>query len=497
MRFTAHQYQIAAASFLAEHPRSLLLADPGTGKTAITLMVLTELIRHNAIRLPVLLVAPLRVVLGVWPQEIAKWDQFRGVDYHVLYGKSRDVISSAAIQITNFDSLPALAADGRLRKYGTIIIDEVSKVRNPTGSRFKLIRDNTQGMHRRHGLTGSPRPRSLLDVWGPGYLTAGGAPLGRDYYAFRRKYFFDRNDLLAKWVDKTLGNGRCMLPEDHLVKIFRSDFPASDQTGVLRAYYRQKYISRKLRGGHIWPDWRPVEGAADEIYARLAPYCYRLDAEKCLDMPDKIINDIPVLIPSKYRKISAMTAAEILGDPLAHQNKRMISRRAAGGIDEDRVVLHDAKIRAFDDLVAELSGAPALVFFYFRAEGEILSQRYNAPLIYGGGDPEKALPVFEAWNRGELPLLFLQAASCGHGLNLQAGGRDVVFYSLTDNYDDYDQGIRRVWRQGVAGSVTVHRLIGAGTVDEAIKDSLDLDKGLGQKAFCDAILRIQEVSNGR
>jgi SNF2 family DNA or RNA helicase len=489
VHLTAQGYQIDAARFLTGSPGSLLLADPGTGKSAITLITIRELMARGLVDLPVLLVAPLRVAQGVWGQEIRKWDQFHDLEYQVLYGKTRDIPSNAPIQITNFDSLEPMASRGLLRKFRTLIIDEVSKTRNPRGVKYKILQDIASRCTRRHGLTGSPRPRALLDIWGPLYLTAGGGPLGYDYFAFRRKYFFDRNDLLGKWVDHTLGDGSRMLPERQLLDLFNLEFPGSDQGGLLRAYYRMKYVSGQLKCAHIWPDWRPIPGAEEEIHRLVAPYCFRLDITRVLDLPPVTIRDVPVLLPTKYRKISATTALEIVGDPLAHQNKYMLSRRAAAGITPDGI-LHNAKIEALDDLILELQGQHAIVFFAYRAEGAYLAAKYQAPLVYGGtGD--KAFEFFEQWNRGELPLLFLQAASCGHGLNLQAGGRHVIYFSLTDNYDDYDQGFRRVWRKGVTGPVFVHRLIGIGSIDEAIRDSLDLDKGEGQKAFNDAIWRLK------
>jgi SNF2 family DNA or RNA helicase len=495
MRLIAHSYQVRAAQFLADNPGSMLLADPGTGKTAITLMVLGELIKSGQIDLPVLLVAPLRVVLGVWGQEINKWDQFSGLKYQILHGKTRDVPTTADIHITNFASLPPMHHRGMLGKYRAWWVDESSKVKNPKSEIFQLLKQFIPTASRRHCMTGSPTPRSLLDIFSQIYFSAGPVALGDNFYKFRRRYFYNRADLLAKWVDHQMGAGSRRLTEHEIIQAFRSAYPDTKVAeDMIRRYYRQKYMARRLQGQCVWPDWQPNPGAEEAIYSRVAPWCYRLDAQKVLDMPALIVHDIPVIIPPAFLKISTETAGLFMADPLGHRNNYLISRRAASGIGPEGV-LHRAKIEAFGDLLEELGGKHALVFFVYRTEGAVLSEMYHAPKIDGDTRPEEAASAIEAWNRGDLPLLFLQSASCGHGLNLQAGGNDVIYYTLTDNYDDYDQGFRRVYRQGVTGSVRVHRLVAIKTIDEAVRDSLDIDKGQGQKAFLDTLERICHASN--
>ena len=83
-RFHPHEYQGDALSFMLRREAAALFADPGMGKTAVALM-LARILRERTI-----VVAPLRVVFGAWPQEINKWDQFRrSLSWQILHDKNK------------------------------------------------------------------------------------------------------------------------------------------------------------------------------------------------------------------------------------------------------------------------------------------------------------------------------------------------------------------------------------------------------------------------
>jgi hypothetical protein len=139
------------------------------------------------------------------------------------------------------------------------------------------------------------------------------------------------------------------------------------------------------------------------------------------------------------------------------------------------------------DLIDELQGKPALVLFYFRDEGLALSKLLGAPRVDGTTTQTEFNKIVPKWNAGDLPVLLGQPAAMGHGLNLQHGGNDVIWFTLTDNQDDYYQTNRRIYRQGVKGNqVRIHRLIADDTVDTAVLKSLE-SKTKTQKALLDAI----------
>jgi SNF2 family DNA or RNA helicase len=436
MIFIAHEYQKAAARFLLNRPLSAIFADPGTGKTAILLMVLSALKRKGALG-PVLVTAPLRIATQVWPEEIKKWDQFHGLTFEVLHGTGKDKAASrpADIHLVNNEGLQWLAKTERLRKYQTLVIDESSKFKNWMSQRTKLLRLARRYFSRIHILTGTPIPKSMLDLFAQIYLVDGGAALGPYLTHYRIKYFRDHN-------------------------------------------------ASALYG---FPDWRINDGAEEEIYKAIAPICYRLDGERLLDMPDLVVNDIMLDLPDRVQREALERLKSLnLALPLSASADYAFSRQLAGGVTTSRLVVHEAKFKALEDLLEELQGKPAIVFFYYRAEGEELSKRFDAPRIDGTTGAKGSMDLIRRWNAREIPLLCLHPAAAGHGLNLQAGGNDVVWFSFTDNQDDYYQGIRRIYRQGVKGSVRVHRLIARRSIDVAMVAALE-DKTNAQKAFLDAI----------
>lgn len=438
MKFAPHMYQLAAAKFIAAHPFSALYADPGTGKTAIMLMLLSALKRAGKLP-PCLIVAPLRIATGVWPLEIKKWDQFNDISFEVLHGPSKLEAAKrrADLHIINNEGLKWASENGILKNYKMLVVDESSKFKNWSSGRTKLLKGIIHQFERRHCLTGSPAPRSLLDLFAQQYIADAGRALGPYITHYRERYFVDK--------------------------------------------------------GYGYPDWQIRPGAEEEIYKRIVPCSYRLDGDLLLDMPKLITNDIFIDLPKNVRDMSFDALSKIGVDiaPTAAA-EYALARQIAGGFTAKGMQIHDYKIEALSDLVAELQGKNALVFFYYRAEGEALTKAFKgAPRIDGTTSAKSSIELMDKWNRGLLPILLLHPAAAGHGLNLQAGGNDIVWFSLTDNYDDYYQAIRRIYRQGVKGAVRVHRLIARDTIDEAMIKSLE-SKSDRQKALLDAVRELQE-----
>lgn len=432
MKFTAHQYQIAAAQHMLTNPQAALFADPGTGKTAITLMVLSVLKSKGWLKSPVLVTSPLRITTIVWPDEIAKWDQFGHLTYRVLHGRKKaDRAAEAAdIHLINNEGLAWADKTGILGSYSTLIIDEISKFKSWNSGRTKILKKWLPQFTRRYGLTGTPTPKSMLDLFSEMYLVDGGQSLGRYITHYRNEYFVDR-------------------------------------------------------GWGTYPDWQLREGAESKIYDRIAPWCYRLDGQELLDMPPLVCNDIQVDIPKEYKKKSIEALVEMGHDVFSGAQAYMMSRRFAGGVVDGQVV-HDAKIKALQDIIDELNGKPVMSGYYYRDEGDMLKERFGCPCIDGRTSTAETADIVARWNRREIPILGVQPAAMGHGLNMQQGGNDFVWYSLTDNQDDYYQTIRRIYRQGVKGAVRVHRLIARGTVDAAMVRALE-SKTDAQAALLDAI----------
>ena len=80
--------------------------------------------------------------------------------------------------------------------------------------------------------------------------------------------------------------------------------------------------------------------------------------------------------------------------------------------------------------------------------------------------------VIDKWNAGKIKMLVAHPASCGYGLNLQSGGRIIVWFSLTWNLEYYKQANARLHRQGQKDPVLIYRMVTTDTYDENVADAL-------------------------
>jgi SNF2 family DNA or RNA helicase len=458
-----HGYQLKAVKFLLQHAGAGLFLDPGLGKTSIVLSALRVLLKEKMTS-GAIVIAPLRVCHSVWPREVEKWEEFSRLKVNVLHGKGKELRASekADIYVINPEGLEWLVTSSKLAillKNGvdTLVVDELSKFKHSKTRRFKILKPFLEKFARRWGLTGSPAPNGLMDLFGQAFILDSGRSLGRYITHYRMQYF--------------------------------------NPTGF---------------GGYTWV-LRP--GAAEAIYERLKPLVLRMDAKDYLDLPERLVNIIRVELPESvmvhYKAMEDDAFAMLEGEThvtaasaAAAMNK--CSQIANGGVyldptfDEEKGAplpreikeLHTAKVEALSELVEELQGTPLLVAYEFRHDLARILQFLgpNTPYIGGGVSTKRAAELERAWNAGELPILLGHPASIGHGLNLQgANAHNVCFFGITWDYELYDQFIRRLLRQGnTAKRVIVHHIVARDTVDEAKLKALRKKKH-DQGALLDAL----------
>jgi len=452
--------------WLLQHACAALFLDPGLGKTSITLDAIMRLMKHGGVK-KVLVIAPLRPCYAVWSHadggELSKWDNFAGLRVSLLHGKGKDaaVAADADLYVVNPDALKWLVEKGHLEtllKNGvdTLVIDELSKFKHASTQRFKKLKPYLGRFKRRWGLTGSPASNGLLDLFGQAYVLDLGRALGTRITHYRFNYF---------------------LP-----------------TGY---------------GGYTWV---PQDGAEEAIFERLKDVALSMKATDHLDLPDLVESNIWVELPTAARKVYDELEDDLITsldrDTVTAVNTAVASMKcrqvASGGIYTDRdpdepwaprktAFIHDEKTEALCDLVEELQGSPLLVAYEFQHDLERIRAglarigHKNVPFIGGGVDMKTSLMLAQKWNRGELPILVGHPQAMGHGLNLQAAGHHVAFYTTTWDFELYDQLIRRVWRQGNKNErVMVHRILARKTVDEDVIKALAAKKR-GQGALFDAL----------
>jgi SNF2 family DNA or RNA helicase len=458
-----HAGQKKAVKFLIEHAAAALLADPGVGKTSCVYAAF-KFLKKAGVASRMLVIAPLRPAQLVWPAEQQKWSDFKDLRVVVLHGKDKDrlLYSGADVCVVNPDGLDWLlgakrttTAGGRVqvtadlrafKKLGfdTLCIDELPQFKSTSSGRFKALRAVRETFSRIWGLTGTPAPNGLIDLFGQALILDGGRTFGPYVTHFRNQYFVPSYDGFS---------------------------------------------------------WKLQKDAEERIYERMRPLALRLEASDYIDMPALVENvvrfDLPPAVQKFYDKLEAELIAEIESNVVVAGNAAAASTKLRqvvnGGVYLDDIgaidgygksvgtvdgrkfaQFHDAKTDLLEDLIAELQGTPLLLFYEFQHDLERIKRRFGKDVPSFSGATEKQAQRLEAaWNRGELPLLCGNAASVGHGLNLQNAGNHVCWYSPPWRRDLLDQGNGRVRRQGSRHqTVFVHYLTARGTIDEIILGAL-------------------------
>jgi SNF2 family DNA or RNA helicase len=405
--FEPRPYQKIAADFLYERDRAMILAPVGAGKTMITLTAMREMLREgHATRFLVL--APKRVAEFVWEEERRKWAPEVTMAVAVGTAKQRAAALRADVQVvvTNYENLPTGGFDA-------VVFDELTRLKNPSGQRFKALEKFLKPINIRWGLTGSFTSNGLEDVFGQCKIVDT-ALLGRTKGAFQQQYFYLVNKEFNEW---------------------------SPRPGALEQVMDRIKPATFLLESYTLPDLNVVEVRCQMDMAQ-----YRqMKKDMVLEFPDA--------------RAIAVNAGVVTGK---------LQQMASGFIYTGDSVqwMSSHKFDALDDLLAENQHANTLVAYNFKAELAELKRRYpKAQTLDDAG-------AIERWNRGQIELLLVHPKSAGHGLNLQHGGCKVVFLSLPWSLELYEQTIGRLHRSGQAHPVWVYLMITDKTVDEKIWKAL-------------------------
>jgi SNF2 family DNA or RNA helicase len=429
-------YQKDAVEALLATPRAMVLAPVGAGKTAITL---TAIARKGG---RFLVVAPLRVATSVWPAEAPKWAP--GLKVAVACGTPAQRLAalrddSADIVVTNFDNLQWLSA--QQLDFDAIVFDELTRLKNPSGLRFKALMRVLDQFPVRWGLTGSFTSNGLEDVF-----------------------------------------GQC--------KVIDTSLLGRSKGAFMQVYFHEKKFDN-------YSEWTPRKGALAAVMQCIKPATYLLSPGEYTDtLPP--LHTVPIHVEMEMREYEimrknfalefddrqaiAMSAAVVV-------NK--LAQLASGFVyDEARepIFLSSHKFDALDELLEENQHAPTIVVYQFKAELEELQRRYPHA---------RGIDAMDDWNAGRVPLLLLHPKSAGHGLNLQHGGSHIVFFSLPWSLELYEQTIGRLHRSGQRHDVWCYLLLTRGTVDErihqALKDKLTLSEvAIHELANADASDRVTQ-----
>ncbi len=438
--YTPHKYQDYATDFILKNPVAAIFLDCGLGKTVITLTAI-EALMHDSFEVSrVLIIAPLRVARDTWPAEIKKWAHLSNLTYAIAVGSTAKRIAAlrqkAEVTIINRENVDWLVKNNTF-DFDMVVIDELSSFKSHQARRFKALMRVRPMVKRIVGLTGTPSSNGLMDLWAEFRLLDMGKRLGR-----------------------------------------------------FIGHYREEFFTPDRRNQQIVFSYKPKAGAEEEIYRRISDITISMKSADYLQLPPLVTTTKTVAMTAKERRnydslkkdlVVSVGDTEIDAVSAAALSNKLLQMAGGAVYDGDgqHHTIHDQKLDALEDLVESANGKPVLVAYWFKHEAERIKERLKVREI-------KTRQDIEDWNAGKIPVALIHPASAGHGLNLQAGGSILIWFSLTWSLELYQQTNARLYRQGQKDTVSIIHIITEGTIDEDVMKALER-KDKTQTALIEAV----------
>lgn len=429
-----HKYQKACIEHIITHPYCGLFLDMGLGKTVSTLTAINYLMFDYLEVNSVLVIAPKRVASSVWAEEAQKWEHLKHLRFSKLIGDPRERLAAlqqkADIYIIGRDNLQWLSAlygGGRL-PFDMIVADELSGFKSYKSQRFKSLQPARLYLKRFVGLTGTPAPNGLIDLWPQIWL-------------------MDRGDRLEKTISR----------------------------------YRDKYFKPDKMNGHIVFKYGLLADSEKLIHEKISDICISMKSEDYLEMPDLTNNFIKLYLPDniqkKYEEFEREKILELYNSVdkditeinainAAGLSNKLLQLANGAVYDESKEVhtIHNIKLEALKEIIEDAQGQPVLVAWSYIFDRDRIMDYLKA---YKPRELKTDKDIND-WNAGKVQVMLAHPASAGHGLNLQAGGSIIVWFGLTWSLELYQQFNGRLYRQGQQNKVIIHHLIMAKTHDEDV-----------------------------
>ena len=462
MTFIPHNYQHHTVEHIVSNRAAGVFLEMGLGKTISTLTAIKQLMFEDLDVEKVLVIAPKKVAQSTWTDEIQKWDHTRQLTISVVIGTERQRIEAlrakADIYTINRENVAWLVSYfGGAWPFDMVVIDELSSFKNAKSIRFKALRTVRPLCRRVVGLTGTPAPNGLLDLWPQLYLLDQGERLGKTITGYRDKYF-------------TPGKRNGHIIFNYNLK--------TDEKGQPSPYEK-------------------------EIYDKIGDICISMKAKDYLELPDRIDRINHVVLSDTVMQQYLEFEKKLI---LSLENVEDISTANAAGLTNKLLQftngavydaehrwheVHNEKLEALEEDMEAANGNPVLVFYQFKSDLERILKHFKAykPQVLNG-DKEIKL-----WNEGKIQMLLAHAASAGHGLNLQFGGHHIEWFGVPWGLELYQQAVARLDRQGQTMPVINSRLIAKGTIDEEVLAALERKSSV-QDAMMEAVkARIKKYRN--
>lgn len=428
MKYYPHDYQRYATDFIINNPISAVLLEMGLGKSVISLSAINELMLDYFDVSRTLVIAPLRVAISTWPDEIKKWDHLKYLSYSVVTGSEKERLDAlkkpAHIYVINRENVDWLITKSGFKwSFDMVVIDELSSFKSYQAKRFKSLLKARPKVKRIVGLTGTPSSNGLMDLWAE----------------FR---LLDMGERLGRYI----------------------------------THYRQNFFIPDKRNQQMIFSYKPKDGAEKMIYSLISDITISMKSKDFLKMPECIMNEVVVSLSEKEQKLYDSLKKDMVlsveDEEIDAINAAALSNKllqmANGAVyndDKESIHIHDRKLDALEDLIEGANGKPVLIAYWFKHDLTRIKERFDVREINTGKD-------ITDWNEGKIPIAIIHPASAGHGLNLQLGGSTLIWFSLTWSLELYQQTNARLYRQGQKDTVVIHHIVSKGTIDEDVMKAL-------------------------
>lgn len=447
-------YQLLAKDFILSRRGSGLFLDCGLGKTLVTLAAIYQMNSPGH----TLIIGPKPVVRAGWLNEIKKWNIPLRTKSFIVNENDKDLSRKHRLELyaqmpyepptiyfINRELIGDLIKNTTGNKkplqwyFPTVICDEIQSFKSYKAQRFKAMKTVQPAFQKFVGLTGTPTPDSLLDLWSEVYLMDGGARLGPNITAFREAYFHPT--------------------------LYVNNHPV---------------------------DYEPNEGSEQAIYQKISDVVISMK-NTLLNLPPITYNNVTVYLSPEEKKIyktllkEQVLEFEGVGKVVAKNRAVLYAKLvqlAAGTLyindSHEYTIIHHKKLEMAEYIVNNTSG-PVIIAYHFKSDLEMLQGYFPQATAF-----DNTAKTMADWNAGKIPILLFQPASSSQGLNLQDGGHTLIWYSMIPNLENYMQTNARLHRQGQKHPVVIHHLLTEGTIDPKTLTSLRR-KEINEESLLEAV----------
>ena len=448
IKLTDYQKKLLDELYVENDYNGAIFMDMGLGKTITALKAVEDML-YYAPEYKILIVAPKRVAETTWSDELARWRDFNEIYYTKVLGTQKQRLEAldryAEVYITNHENVAWLSEHVDHDFFNVVIVDESTYYKSYSSKRFKALRKFTKHASHVLLLSGTPAANGYEGLWSQMFLIDNGKRLGENITSYRNEYF--------------------------------------------------------LNYGRFYPDWRLRQGADKEIKEAIKDICFYVSADNVEGMPKNIIEYIPCGLQDKELEFynifkSSGRVESPLGPIEASSAGVMVQKlmQLSGGACYTNVGavlgISKAKLERLEELVNEI-GENVLIFYNFEHERDRILKHLEKfkPVVL------KTDKEIKNWNAGKVKVMLAHPASAGHGLNLQQGGRHIIWFGPTFDLERFKQANARQARKGQKGTCFVHVMYSKDTVEETIIKRLS-EKDLTQKDLLKYLeMKVEENKN--